>query len=168
MVTFNLSYTAPINPPDTDVILTKSQIWTCMQQKVRRAEQFVSAIEKTEVLSESVSGGVVLLQRRLTFAPGGHPAGARHAEETCKFYEPCRVDFLAADGSVVTNVVSLGPSGREDDLHYTYVFEWRHPGVEAGSEAAARQAEADWKVAKIAVNSTIKTIRRLVKEGVVK
>ena len=147
MVTFNLAYTAPINPPGAEPVLSQAQIWECISRKVIHAEQFVPAITKTEVLSESTSeGGGIVLQRRITFAPGGHPAGAESAVETCKFFEPCRVDFIAADGSVIINAVSLGSSGKPEDLNYTYIFEWRHPNIEAHSREAETQKEADWKV----------------------
>ncbi|KAI1499967.1 hypothetical protein F5X99DRAFT_388307 [Biscogniauxia marginata] len=168
MVTFNLSYTAPINPPDVETKLTISQVWACINSKVRHAEKFVPAIVNTEILSESATDGAgLVLERRVTFAPGGHPAGAKDAVETCKFYEPCRVDFVSADGSIITNVVSVGPSGKSDDLHYTYVFEWRHPGIEANSSEAESQKEADWKTARLAVESTIETMRRLVRESAI-
>ncbi|KAK0665926.1 hypothetical protein QBC41DRAFT_257156 [Cercophora samala] len=170
MVTFNLSYTAPINPPNASPILTQSQIWACIKLKVRHAEQFVPAITNTEILSESTKGETtVSLIRRVTFAPGGHPAGAESAVETCRFFEPCRVDFVGADGSAIINAVSRGPPGGEaHELYYTYIFEWRHPDLEAGSEAAGRQEEADWVTTQLAVNATIATMRRMVREGVVR
>ncbi|CAP65899.1 uncharacterized protein PODANS_5_11020 [Podospora anserina S mat+] len=147
MATFNLSYTAPINPPGASPVLTQSQIWECIKRKVRHAEHFVPAITKTEILSESKEGEtVVSLKRRITFAPGGHPAGAENAVETCHFFEPCRVDFVGADGSAIINAVSRGPGVEAQDLNYTYIFEWRHPELEAGSEEAAKQREADWAV----------------------
>jgi len=163
MVTFNLSYTAPINVPGAEPVLTQSQIWKCMNRKVRNAEQFVPAILDTEILFDR---GTVL-ERLVTFAPGAHPGGAKNAVETCKFYEPCRVDYVAADGSIITNAVSTGSIGTPEDLHYTYIFEWRHPEIKAHSIEAKTQEEADWKICKIAVNSTIDTMRRLVREGIV-
>jgi hypothetical protein len=147
MVTFNLSYTAPINAPGIEPVLTHSQIWKCIDLKVRHAEQFVPAIANTEVLSESTAeGGGVVLNRRITFAPGAHPAGTKEAIERCKFYEPCRVDFVAADGSIITNAISLSSTGKPEDLYFTYIFEWRHPSMEAHSSGAIAQEEADWKV----------------------
>jgi len=152
MVTFNLSYTAPVNPPGAEPVLTQSQIWECIKRKVRHAEQFVPAITQTEILSESkVEGEVVSLQRRITFAPGGHPAGAENAVETCRFFAPCRVDFVAADGSAIINAVSVGPTAQPDDLNYTYIFEWRHPDLKANTREAEIQKEADWKVGNLHV-----------------
>ena len=152
MVVFNMSYTAPINRPGLPV-LTSSQIWTCIDRKVRHAEQFVPAIVNTEVLSESPTE----LKRRVTFAPNGHPAGAKDALETCKLHEPCRVDFVALDGSIITNAVSVGPGNDDSDLYYSYIFEWRHPELDDGSAKAIAQKEADWKVRKAAGPPTDKS-----------
>ena len=115
-----------------------------MDRKVRHAEQFVPAIVNTELLSESRTE----LKRRVTFARDGHPAGIQDAIETCRLYEPCRVDFIAADGSTITNAVSIGPGNDDDGLnsYYTYIFEWRHPEINEGSAEAAAQKQADWKV----------------------
>ncbi|OJJ68594.1 hypothetical protein ASPBRDRAFT_199026 [Aspergillus brasiliensis CBS 101740] len=163
MVTFNLSYTAPINRPNHHPTLTPSLVWKCIDRKVRHAEQFVPAIVKTELLSESATE----LKRRVNFAPNGHPAGATEAIETCRLYEPCRVEFVAADGSSIINAVSRGSSDDENDLYYTYIFEWRHPDLVEGSVEALAQWERDWKTTQLAVEATIDTMRRLVAEGVV-
>ncbi|KAL8653734.1 MAG: hypothetical protein Q9210_001921 [Variospora velana] len=162
MVVFNMAYTAPINRSGLPV-LTPTQIWTCMERKVRHAEQFVPAIVNTEVLSESRTE----LERRVTFAPDGHPAGAKDAVETCKMHEPCRVDFVAADGSTITNAVSVGPDGDGWNSYYTYIFEWRHPEINEGSVEAVDQKKADWKTTRLAVEATIDTMHKLVGEGLV-
>lgn len=149
MVTFNISYTVPVNAPGVEPVLTQSQVWECMKRKVRHAPEFVPGVTGTEILSEGTApsgGGVVQLQRRVTFAPGFHPAGAMEAVETCRLYEPCRTDFVAADGAVITSVVSLGQTGKPEDLNYTYIFEWRHEGIEAGSAEAKAQLDIDWNV----------------------
>ncbi|KAI4235393.1 MAG: hypothetical protein LQ349_003192 [Xanthoria aureola] len=62
-------------------------------------------------------------------------------------YEPCRVDFVAADGSTITNAISVGPGGDDWNSYYTYIFEWRHPDIDEGSAEAALQKDADWKTA---------------------
>lgn len=141
MVVFNMSYTAPINRPGLPM-LSATQIWRCVDRKVRHAEDFVPAIVHTELLSESRTE----LKRRVTFAADGHPAGIKEAVETCRMYEPCRVDFVAADGSTITNAISVGPGGDDWNLYYTYIFEWRHPDIDEGSAEAAAQKAADWKV----------------------
>lgn len=61
-------------------------------------------------------------------------------------YEPCRVVFQQEDGSTVTNIISKRPDG---ELLMSYVFEWRHPDVSAGSEKAAQLEESHWKVSQV-------------------
>ncbi|KAI0539687.1 hypothetical protein GGR58DRAFT_499922 [Xylaria digitata] len=169
MVTFNLSYTVPVNISGTGPLLTQKQVWEYMKRKVRNASDFVAGITKTEILSEAITpDGAVVIERKVTFAPGFHPAGAKDAVETCKLYEPCRIDFVAVDGSTITSIVSSGPTAKPEDLHYTYVFEWRHKYIEDyNSEEAVTQRGIDWKITQATVNGTVDTMRRLVREGIV-
>ncbi|KAI1807075.1 DUF1857-domain-containing protein [Daldinia bambusicola] len=167
MVTFNLSYTAPINPSDASPTLTISQVWAGLQRKVRRAQDFVPIIEECNVLSEEPSQetGNLTIIREVRFAAGKEPNSASKGglvKETCIHYPPCRVDFGQPDGSNISNIVSEGPDG---ELFMTYAFEWRYPGVEKGSEEAKKLEERSWKTAKLAVHGSIDTIRRLVKGG---
>ncbi|KAH9906302.1 DUF1857-domain-containing protein [Xylariomycetidae sp. FL2044] len=169
MVTLNLAYTAPINPAGATPTLTPAQIWAGLRRKVRRAQEFVPVILSCEVLSTETlpssadgGGGNEQVVREVQFAAGdGRPSG-RPIRETCVHYAPCRVVFLQEDGSSIVNVVSRGPEG---ELYMTYVFEWRRPEVEEGSEEAKALEESNWKMAKMAVEGSIDTIRRLVKEG---
>ncbi|KAI0474067.1 hypothetical protein GGR56DRAFT_563381 [Xylariaceae sp. FL0804] len=188
MVTFNLAYTAPVNPDGAAPVLTQAQVWEGLKHKVRHAEQFVPVIEACEVLSESTSSSSsssstaqqeeegdsnVVVERRVRFAaqqPGKDGSGsgrpARDVRETCTLYAPCRVVFEQEDGSTVTNVLSrTSPGGDGGELMMSYVFEWRHPGVKAGSAEAEGLEREHWQTAKMAVESSIKTIRRMVQEG---
>ncbi|KAH6649329.1 hypothetical protein F5144DRAFT_500384 [Chaetomium tenue] len=164
MVTFNFAYTAPINPPGASPILTPAQVWTGLQYKVRRAEKFVPVITACEVISEELpasrADGQHVITRRATFAAGAGPKGGGTIVEVCKLYAPCRIDFGQEDGTTVGNYVSVGPGG---ELMMTYVFEWRVEGVEEGSERA-RELEGGYvKMAKMAVEGSIDTIRKIVK-----
>jgi len=160
MVVFNLGYTAPINPPSASPVLTPSQIWAGLQRKVRHAEEFVPLFSSCEVLSEeppATEDEPYTVVRAVTIRagagpPGGGPPGGPGAaggagaggppagpvRNVCKLYAPSRVDFLRQDGTRFSNYVTQGSSGEETDLFMTYVFEWRHPGVQAGSEIAKR------------------------------
>ncbi|RYP03814.1 hypothetical protein DL764_004864 [Monosporascus ibericus] len=164
MVTVNLAYTAPINPAGAEPVLTESQVWAGLQRKVRRAHEFVPVITSCEVLSEGKTddGDKVKVVREVVFTPDGPRPGGGTIKEVCVHYPPARVDFQQENGSTITNLVSKGPKG---ELLMTYSFEWRHPDVEEGSAKAAELKEAHMKGAKIAVEGTIDTIRRLVKEG---
>jgi hypothetical protein len=75
------------------------------------------------------------------------------------------VDFHQNDGSVITNVISNGPSGDEKDLFMTYIFEWRRPEVEAGSEKHQQEYAKFMGMAKEAVYLTISKIRKMVVDG---
>ncbi|KAL2115243.1 hypothetical protein VTJ04DRAFT_10906 [Mycothermus thermophilus] len=51
MVTFNIIYTAPINPAGVSPRLTLAQVWEGLRYKVRRPERFVPVITSCEILS---------------------------------------------------------------------------------------------------------------------
>jgi hypothetical protein len=137
MVSFYIAYTAPINPTSASPILTRAQVWAGLQRKIRHAEEFVPAIIGCAVLSEK--GDEVI--REVELKPGVGPAGK--VREVCRSFEPSWVDFEQADGSTIKNVVSDGPGG---ELFMTYIFEWRHAELEAGSEEAKDVEEKRRKV----------------------
>ncbi|KAK7932189.1 hypothetical protein PG985_002901 [Apiospora marii] len=157
MVTINLAYTAPINPAGATPTLTPAQVWAGLQRKVRAAHEFVPLISGCSVLSESEKEGNHTITREVIFK--SQPD--KPVREECVHYAPCRVDFRQEDGSTISNVVSRDPRG---ELVMTYVFEWRHPGVEEEMEVEGLR-ESHWKTAKMAVEGSINTIRRLVKDG---
>ncbi|KAK8158740.1 hypothetical protein IWX90DRAFT_482159 [Phyllosticta citrichinensis] len=78
-----------------------------------------------------------------------------------------KVDFQQPDGSTITNLISTGAGG-QDDLYLTYIFEWRHPelSADASDEIAKLQAKHD-AMAKMAVEKSIESIRKMVAEGVI-
>ncbi|KAI0877215.1 hypothetical protein GGS24DRAFT_161349 [Hypoxylon argillaceum] len=164
MVTFNIAYTAPINGAGATSTLTQTQVWDGLKMKVRRAQDFVPAITECQVLSEeTLPSGELQITRRVQFvSSSAHSSSGGWVKEVCVHYAPCRIVFQQEDGSTVTNVVSKGPSG---ELLMSYIFEWRHADVSEGSEKASQLEEAHWKMAKMAVESSISTIRRLLAEG---
>ncbi|KAK4207990.1 DUF1857-domain-containing protein [Rhypophila decipiens] len=169
MTVINLGYTAQINREGQSV-LTISQVWAGLERKVRHAEEFVPLISACEVLEEQIAKEngndqqVEAITRNVTFR-GNNGDPGRVVKEVCKLYPPCRVDFHQEDGSKIANYVTYGPSGEEQDLWMTYVFEWRHPDVQEGSDEAAALKVKHKTTAKMAVESSIETIRRLVAEG---
>ncbi|KAI2603950.1 DUF1857-domain-containing protein [Hypoxylon fragiforme] len=158
MVTLNLAYTAPINPPSASPPLSLPQVWAGLQRKVRHAPEFVPLITECTVLSSTTDAetGNLKVVREVRFDSG------KLVKEVCVHFAPCRVDFEQTDGSTISNIASMGADG---ELLLTYAFEWRHPGVEEGSEEARALEERSWKTAKMAVHGSIDTIRRLVKDG---
>lgn len=152
----NIAYTAPINPPG-ETPLTRDQVWAGLLLKIRSAETFLpSAIESTEVLSESVepSTGNAVTIREIVFCET-----KTRIQETVMAFEPCRVDFEQANTSA-SNVISEGAAG---DLYLTYVFEWRHPTC-TPEELAAKLAK-EKRMSQLAVEGTIKVLRQLVEAG---
>lgn len=148
MVTFNIAYTAPVNPAGATPALGVQQVWAGLQRKVRRAQDFVPIIEECAVLSEETDGrtGNLKVVREVRFKAGFEPAaaaGGALVRETCVHFAPRRVDFEQPDGSTIANIVSDGPDG---ELLMTYAFEWRYPDVKEGSEEAKALEEKSWKV----------------------
>jgi len=150
MVVINLGYTAPINRSGDSPTLSVAQVWQGLKRKVRHAEEFVPIIEHCEVLDEKIAEtGEEVVTRTVKFAAGSGPKGGGAVlKEVCYHYAPCRVDFQQEDGSRISNFVSSGPSGEPEDIFMTYVFEWRHRGVEEGSAKAKELEEEDRKVSR--------------------
>ncbi|PSN68864.1 DUF1857-domain-containing protein [Corynespora cassiicola Philippines] len=163
MPTFHLSYTARINPAGASPTLTYPQIWTGLQRKIRHAEEFVPVIQGCEVLSDEA--GVV--KRKVQFKPGAGAASDTAVEVVRSFY-PSWVDFVQEDGATIRNIVADGPSGELDDLHMTYMFEIRRPDLKEGSAEAEQELKRLKGMAKNAVESSIVTIREMVKDGRIK
>ncbi|KAL2268017.1 hypothetical protein VTJ83DRAFT_2863 [Remersonia thermophila] len=162
MVTINLAYTAPINPPSASPALTLAQVWEGLVHKVRRADLFVPVITSCQVLKEETNNSnrqeVDVITRRVTFRASTALTASETVVEVCHLYPPCRVDFKQEDGTLIGNYVSEGPDG---ELYMTYMFEWRIPGVMAGSEEAKALEDKYRKVARMAVEGSINTIRAI-------
>ncbi|ETS86877.1 hypothetical protein PFICI_00705 [Pestalotiopsis fici W106-1] len=157
MVTINIAYTAPINPAGVEPKLNQAQIWAGLERKVRHAEEFVAIIVACDVVSEGQTAkGFSTVTRDVTFK--GAPAPVR---EVCTHYAPSRVDFEQDNGSFISNIVSKGPDG---ELLMTYSFAWAHPDLADGSPEVEKLEADHWKTAKIAVEGSINTIRRLVND----
>jgi acetylaranotin biosynthesis cluster protein L len=137
MVNFYIAYTAPINPTSASPPLTRPQVWSGLQRKIRFAQEFVPSIIGCTVLSDAATTVV----RDVEFKRGFGPPGK--VREVCRSFAPSWVDFEQTDGSTVKNVVSDGADGA---LYLTYVFEWRHEGLEEGSAEASEVEERHRKV----------------------
>ena len=159
-----VSFTAPINPSGASPVLTRAQVWACLETKITSGETFVgAAIKNTAVLrTGTTDGGQKYTDREVTFAEG-----SRKVEEHCVEFPPMKVEFHQANGTRVMNIVSQGAGG-EEDLYMTYTFEWLHPELEGDEEGLAEKGRAEQKMSKAAVESTIEVMRRLVDEGKVK
>ncbi len=156
-----IAFTAPINPPGAKPVLTRSQIWSCLEIKITSGETFVGgAIKNTTVQKvATTSGGQKYTDREVTFADGD-----RKVKEHCVEFWPMKVEFHQANGTRVMNIVSQGAGG-EEDLYMTYTFEWLHPELEGDERGLAEKGRAEQAMSKKAVESTIEVMRRLVSEG---
>ncbi|KAI9706263.1 MAG: hypothetical protein M1820_004838 [Bogoriella megaspora] len=161
MVNVHVAYTQPINPAGASPILTESQVWEGLERKVRFAQEFVGAIESTDVLEEKDEGKTVV---RIAHFKPEFIAEKGAAKETCRLYKPTKVDFVRDNGAVITNTVSYGESLGETDLWMTYTFEYRD--IEESKVVEMRKLYRDG--AKGAVDSSIKSIREMVKDGRIK
>lgn len=152
----NIAFTAPINPPG-EPQLTRHQVWAGLLLKIRSAETFVAAaIQSTDILSESVDPeGNAVTVREIVFRENQNKV-----VETVTAFPECRVEFQQPDGSQVSNVISEGADG---ELYMTYIFHWKHPGVSA--EELGALLEKEKRMSQMAVEGTIKALRRLVAEN---
>jgi len=165
MVRINLAYTAPINPTGATPVLTREQVWKGLERKVRYAQEFVAPITACKVVREEG----VEVERDVSFkADAGQ--GGDVVKEIVRLYEPCKVDFARPkDGSLVCNTVSDGPSGTDNDLQMTYSFQLIYPDIQEGDSAKIAEVMKQQKgMAKMAVESSIQTIRDMVKDGRIK
>lgn len=69
--------------------------------------------------------------------------------------------------NIVTNVISDGPNGTDSDRYMTYIFEWKHPGVEKESAEFKDLRNKHKEMAKMAVDKSIESIRKFVEAGVI-
>ncbi|KAH7234872.1 uncharacterized protein BKA55DRAFT_679617 [Fusarium redolens] len=162
MVVINLAFSAPINPSGVSPILSEAQVWNGLQRKVRKAHEFVAPILECEVLSEEEIETGTKVVRQVTFDKDARGDHDTIVKEVVYEFAPSRVDFHQPDGSNIFNIVSYDADG---NLVLTYAFKWRHPEVEAGSERAKELREKYSKMARMAVEGSINTIRELVKKG---
>ncbi|PBP24683.1 hypothetical protein BUE80_DR004452 [Diplocarpon rosae] len=156
--TNNIAFTAVLNPPGASPIFTRAQIWDMLKLKIRSAETFVpKAIQSTTVLSTTIdaASGNEVTVREVTFRENH-----KVVKEVVTAYEDTRVEFEQPDGSRVSNVVSEGAKG---ELYMTYIFEWRHPGVQGEELRALKEKEG--AMSRMAVEGTIEAMRNLVMQG---
>jgi len=169
MATIHVAYTAPLNPSGASPVLSRARVWKGLQRKVHRAQDFLPVIEACRVVEETEGGSVVV--REATFKKADEGAGVPEAQrgkvvkEVCRLFEPVKVDFHQPNGAVITNCISDGPSMEETDLNMTYIFEWRHEDLQAGSKEFEDMVEEHRRGAKTAVDKSIKAIRRMANAG---
>ncbi|KAI1841572.1 hypothetical protein JX265_004698 [Neoarthrinium moseri] len=163
MVIFNIAYTAPINPAGAAPVLSQPQVWAGLERKVRRAQEFVPVIKSCDVVSEKQTAKGLVVVRDVQFTFAGPKGDVTPIREVCTHFAPCRIDFEQENGSFVSNIVSKGPDG---ELLMTYSFVWIDESLQEGSPEVEKVENEHWQRAKMAVEGSINTIRRLVKDSV--
>ncbi|KAJ6783530.1 hypothetical protein PWT90_02061 [Aphanocladium album] len=158
MVVLYYAATAPINPSGASPALSAAQVWAGLRHKVRHADQFVPSITSCVVEGEKDN----VLTRRIVFE------GTKETKETCTELAPHKVEFRLEDGTEIVNIVAAGPSGKEEECYLTYSFKWQFPDIEAGSKEEKDMLAEQQKMAQDAVQSTIKSIREMIKDGRIK
>jgi hypothetical protein len=88
MPTIHVAYTEPINPAGATPALTRAQVWTGLQRKIRRAQDFVPMIVGCTVLEEKEDGNEVVREARFR-GSDGEPE--RSVREVCRSYRPTKV-----------------------------------------------------------------------------
>jgi hypothetical protein len=158
----HIAFTLPINPPSATATLNRPQVWRSLEVKIRHAQDFVPAIQSCDVIEEThdLKASVPVTVREAVMREG-----QKRIQETCKAYEPTKVDFWQ-DGSLVSIIISEGPGGAEEgDLWMTYVFGRPHPELEGGAKGQEEARKKELAMAKMAVGKSIESIREMVKDG---
>ena len=161
MVSFYISQTCVVNPPDTSP-LKLSDLWEVLVEKCRKPQLFVAPILDCKVLEETPTS----MEREVTFAPGVDPHG-NTALESLELRAPFKVDFYTkATGTFVNNTVSQGKD--LNDLYLTFYFEWGFPDIEEDSEQYKQKEQELWGLAKKTVQHTIDIAREMKRDGKIK
>ena len=159
----HVAFTAPVNPTGASPVLTRAQIWSGLEKKIRAGQDFVGgAITTTDVVKEYRTDRTDLpvTVREVVFKD---PSMGK-VEETCIAFYPMKVEFHQKNGSKVQNVISQGAGG-DEDIYMTYTFEWLHPELEGKEDELKATHEKEKAMAQKAVESTIEVMRKMVNDG---
>lgn len=151
---FTVDRTLQINGDPNEPRLARSQIWRGLVMKAENAVPFVPAISYCQVMERGdghLIREIVLRGERL--------------RERVTFYPERTVKFDRLSGSAMGTILNEIVEDERDALLVRFTFTLEVEGLAHGSpeEAAyAKMMEDDYMVA---VTTTVKTIRRLVKDG---
>ncbi|EAW11910.1 SRPBCC family protein [Aspergillus clavatus NRRL 1] len=164
MITLNISYTEPVNPPDPSIQkLTSKQVWNGLVLKIRRPQEFIPAIDECRVVEERDNGSYILREAHVAANLERSPMAGKYVREECRLHEPTWTHFTLPDGSEVQNIVSVGP---DQALYLTYTYKWRLSDIEAGTSEAKKAEEDHLEIAKTSVQGTLKAMRVMVEKGI--
>jgi len=132
-----------------------------MIAKIKNPQKFLPVINSCDVIPNREGDKLRddVITRVVTFKPNPE----KKVTEVCRCFEPMKVDFHQDDGSMVGNIISDGPSGKPEDIHLTFTFQWLNQDVEKGKEDEARDR---FKAgAKKAVDGSIEAMRKMANDG---
>lgn len=151
----SVSKTVAVNPPDSDVHLTRADVWRGLEAKANNALPFVPVMSFCEVISRS--GDVV--EREIEIR------GQRFGERVT-LREPEHVVFERTWGPVLGTIRNDILEDERGELQLRFSFDLVVEGIEAGSAAEREYQETMQGDYLQAVDSTLAAIRRWVREGV--
>ena len=150
----SVSYKVPVNPEDSDVELSRADVWKGLEAKARNALPYVPSMTKCEVESE----GENWIQREIEFR--GQRLGERITLEPQE-----TVRFERTSGEVMGTILNEILESEDGELELRFSFDLELEGVEAGSQEETDYEETMKGDYEKAVESTLAAIRRWVREG---
>jgi hypothetical protein len=150
----SVSSSVPVNPPDTDVVLARADVWRGLEAKANNALPFVPAMTVCEVQSRTDT----TIEREIEFR------GERLGEHITLEPEQT-VTFERTSGSVLGTIRNEILEDAEGALSLRFSFDLELQGVAAGSpEEAEYETTMKGDYLK-AADATLTAIRRAVREG---
>ena len=162
--------TVPVNPPGAATVLTQDQLWAGLELKRTHPQLFLEVIYSCDVLEQDEDS----VLREVVFKDGGGvgsaPVIGKKVQERITHIQPLTstagsgLETFQTIGSAgrVLNILSTGPN---KDLYLTFTFEWAHPEIEAGTDAAVEKQALYQSTARAGVEGTLEKIREMVRTG---
>lgn len=152
---YTMAASIEVNPPESDIDLTRELVWRGLVMKAENALPFVPAMQECRVI-ERFPGGLVRtilargerLTERVTFTP----------QVQVRFD---RTDHAGRPAGWIENVLSDGERG----LLLTFVLNIILPGVEPGSDEEQRRGASIRQSYVEAIEATLRMTRTLARDG---
>lgn len=150
----SVSYTVPVNPEGTDVILNRADVWKGLEAKAHNALPYVPSMTHCEVSDE----GENWIQREIEFR--GQRLGERITLEPQN-----TVRFERTSGEVMGTILNEILEDANGELELRFSFDLELEGAAPGSQEERDYEETMKGDYAKAVESTLAAIRRWVREG---
>jgi hypothetical protein len=150
----SVSKTIDVNPDQTDVVLTRADVWRGLEAKANNALPFVPSMTYCEVSEREEN----LIVREIEFR------GERFGERVTLQPQESVV-FERTSGSVMGTIRNDILEETPGELQLRFSFDLELEGVEAGSEEEIEYEKTMRGDYMKAVDATLEAIRRWVREG---